>query len=264
MPQTLEVEWRDAVARVWLARPELRNALDPRLIAELTETFMTLSQDNAVRAIVLGGRGKAFCAGADLNWMRASAQAGEAENRDDALTLATLLQTIATCPKPTIARIHGPCMAGGMGLAAACDIAIGTPAARFALSEVRLGLIPAMISPYVLRAIGARAASRYFLTAEVFDSETARRIGLLHDWCDEDQLDVRIEHLLAQFMQASPDALAQTKTLIREVAGRPLATELLEDTATRIARQRASADGREGMAAFLEKRRPNWAPSQDQ
>ncbi|MDQ8033454.1 MAG: enoyl-CoA hydratase/isomerase family protein [Bordetella sp.] len=263
MLQTLEVEYRDDTARVWLNRPELRNALDPRLIAELTETFMDLAQDGAVRAIVLGGRGKAFCAGADLNWMRASAAASDADNRDDALTLATLLQTIAGCPKPTLARIHGPCMAGGMGLAAACDIAIATPAARFALSEVRLGLIPAMISPYVLRAIGARAASRYFLTAEVFDAETARRIGLLHDWCDEDQLDERIGHLLAQLRLGSPDALAHTKTLIRDVAGQPIDGALLEDTAARIAQQRASDDGREGMAAFLEKRRPSWAPPED-
>jgi len=263
MLQTLEVAYGPQTAVVWLARPDVRNALDARLIAELTETFMALGDDREVRAIVLAGRGKAFCAGADLNAMRRSAQASEADNRADALAMATLLHTIHVCPKPTIARVHGACMAGGMGLAAACDIAVAAREARFALTETRLGLIPAMISPYVLRAIGARAASRWFLSAEVFDAAEAWRMGLVHDLCEADELDARINALLGNFMQASPHALAESKRLIRELTGRAIDAEVLEDTATRLAAQRATEDGREGIAAFLEKRAPRWAP-QDQ
>ncbi|OZI75976.1 MULTISPECIES: enoyl-CoA hydratase/isomerase family protein [Bordetella] len=264
MLQTLEVAYGPQTAVVWLARPDVRNALDARLIAELTEVFMTLGEDSAVRAIVLAGRGKAFCAGADLNAMRRSAQASEADNRADAQGMATLLHTIYTCPKPTIARVHGACMAGGMGLATACDIAVAAREARFALTETRLGLIPAMISPYVLRAIGARAASRWFLSAEVFDAAEAWRIGLVHELCEADELDARINGLLGSFMLASPDALAQAKRLIRDLAGRPIDAALLDDTAARLAAQRATDDGREGIAAFLEKRAPRWVPTEQQ
>jgi len=214
---------------------------------------MALGADNEVRAIVLAGRGKAFCAGADLNWMRRSAQAGDAENRADAQTLATMLHTIYTCPKPTIARIHGPCMAGGMGLAAACDIAVASHEARFALTETRLGLIASVISPYVLRAMGARTASRWFLSAEAFEATEAWRIGLVHELCEADRLDGQINELLGSFMLTSPHA-----------AGAPIDAALLEETAARIAEQRASADGREGLASFLEKRQPAWVPQQDQ
>ncbi|CPK72950.1 enoyl-CoA hydratase/isomerase family protein [Bordetella pertussis] len=263
MLQTLEVAYGPQTAVVWLNRPDVRNALDPRMIAELTETFMALGADNEVRAIVLAGRGKAFCAGADLNWMRRSAQAGDAENRADAQTLATMLHTIYTCPKPTIARIHGPCMAGGMGLAAACDIAVASHEARFALTETRLGLIASMISPYVLRAMGARPASRWFLSAEVFEATEAWRIGLVHELCEADRLDGQINELLGSFMLTSPHAVAQAKRLIRDVAGAPIDAALLEETAARIAEQRASADGREGLASFLEKRQPAWVPRQD-
>ncbi|HYG42845.1 MAG TPA: enoyl-CoA hydratase/isomerase family protein [Bordetella sp.] len=260
MLQTLEVAYGPQTAVVWMARPDVRNALDARLIAELTETFMTLGEDSEVRAIVLAGHGKAFCAGADLNAMRRSAQASQADNHADALPMATLLHTIHTCPKPTIARVHGPCMAGGMGLVAACDIAVAAREARFALTETRLGLIPAMISPYVLRAIGARAASRWFLSAEVFDAAEAWRMGLVHELCEADELDAHINALLGSFMLASPHALAESKRLIRDLSGRPIDAEILEDTAARLAAQRATEDGQEGVAAFLEKRPPRWVP----
>ncbi|MBO1112950.1 enoyl-CoA hydratase/isomerase family protein [Bordetella petrii] len=264
MLQTLEVAYGPQTAVVWLARPDVRNALDARLIAELTETFMTLGDDSEVRAIVLAGRGKAFCAGADLNAMRRSAQASQADNRADALAMATLLHTIHTCPKPTIARVHGACMAGGMGLAAACDIAVAAREARFALTETRLGLIPAMISPYILRAIGARAASRWFLSAEVFEAAEAWRMGLVHELCEADELDARINALLGSFMLASPQALAESKRLIRELSGRPIDAAVLEDTAARLAAQRATEDGCEGIAAFLEKRAPRWVPQEQE
>lgn len=260
MLQTLEVAYGPQTAVVWLARPEVRNALDARLIAELTEVLMELGADSAVRAIVLAGRGKAFCAGADLNAMRASAQASEADNRADAQAMSTLLHTLYTCPKPTIARVHGTCMAGGMGLVAACDMAVASREARFALTETRLGLIPATISPYVLRAIGARAASRWFLSAEGFDAAEAWRIGLVHELCEADGLDAQVNALLGSFMLASPHALAEAKRLIRDVAGRTIDAAVLDDTAARLAMQRASADGQEGVAAFMEKRAPGWVP----
>lgn len=263
MLHTLEVGYGPQTAVIWLARPDVRNALDARLIAELTETFMTLAQDNEVRAIVLAGRGKAFCAGADLNAMRQSAQASEAQNRADAMALATLLHTIYTCPKPTIARVHGACMAGGLGLATACDMAVASRDTRFALTETRLGLIPSTISPYVLRAIGPRAASRWFLTAETFDAAEAWRIGLIHDLCEPDALDVHINDLLGKLLLASPAALTESKRLIREVPHYAIDTPLLEETASRLAALRASPEGQEGIAAFLEKRSPDWAPEQE-
>lgn len=262
MLQTLEVAYGPQTAVVWLARPDVRNALDPRMIAELTEVLMELGRDSTVRAIVLAGRGKAFCAGADLNAMQQSAGASLADNRADAQALATLLHTLYTCPKPTIARIHGACMAGGLGLATACDIAIAAREARFALSETRLGLIPSMISPYVLRAIGPRTANRWFLSAEVFEAAEAWRMGLIHDLCEADELDGRINALLGAFMLASPQALAECKRLIRDVAGQPIDAALLDETVARIAAQRASEDGREGIAAFLEKRAPRWVPGE--
>ncbi|GAB3087854.1 enoyl-CoA hydratase/isomerase family protein [Bordetella muralis] len=263
MLQTLEVAYGPQTAVIWLSRPEVRNALDARLIAELTETFMTLADDSEIRAIVLAGHGKVFCAGADLNAMRHSAQASEADNRADALALATLLHTIYTCPKPTIARVHGACMAGGLGLATACDIAIASRDTRFALTETRLGLIPAMISPYVLRAIGPRAASRWFLTAETFDAAEAWRIGLIHDICEAEELDAHINALLGKLMLASPNALKESKRLIHDVSQPPIDDAILEDTATRLAALRATPDGREGIAAFLEKRTPSWVPDQE-
>lgn len=262
MLENVEVAYGPQTAVVWLARPDVRNALDARMIDELTEVYTTLGQDPEIRAIVLAGRGKAFCAGADLNAMRRSAQSSVTENRADAMRLATLLHIIHSCPKPTIARVHGPCIAGGMGLVAACDIAVAAREARFALTETRLGLIPSMISPYVLRAIGARAASRWFLTAEVFEAAEAWRLGLVHELCEADELDARINTLLGAFMLASPHAVAESKRLIQDVAGRPVDPALMEDTAARLAAQRASDDGREGIAAFLEKRPPRWVPAE--
>ncbi|WP_144635518.1 enoyl-CoA hydratase/isomerase family protein [Bordetella genomosp. 13] len=261
MLQTLEVAYGPQTAVVWMNRPDQRNALDPRMIAELTEVFGGLAGDDEVRAIVLAGRGKAFCAGADLNHMRASAAAPASDNRADALALTTLLQLIYTCPKPTIARVHGHCLAGGVGLAAACDIAVAAHEARFGLSETRLGLIPAMISPYVLRAIGARAAGRWFLTGEQFDAAEAWRLGLVHELAPADEVDMRINELLGAFMMTSPEAVADCKALVRDVAGAPIDQALMEETADRLAARRASADALEGMASFLEKRKPAWVPA---
>ncbi|HEY0294279.1 MAG TPA: enoyl-CoA hydratase/isomerase family protein [Bordetella sp.] len=261
--QTVEVVYGPQTAAIWMNRPDVRNALSPTLIAELTQAFQALGKDPALRAIVLAGHGKAFCAGADLNRMKESAQAPEAENRADAQALATLLYTVHTCPKPVIARIHGPCMAGGLGLISACDIAVATREARFALTETRLGLIPAMISPYVLRALGERAARRWFLTGEAISAAEAWRLGLVHELCETDELDPRVHQLLESFMLASPSALSECKRLIRDVAGKPIDAQIIAETISRLVVQRASPDGREGLASFLEKRKPKWVVERD-
>lgn len=261
--QTLELAYGPQTAVVWMNRPALRNALDPAMIGELQEVFQELGQDEAVRAVVLAGRGSAFCAGADLNAMRAAAEASEAGNLADAQALADLLRTIHDCPKPVIARVHGPCMAGGLGLAAACDIVVTARQAVFALPETRLGLTPATISPYVLRAIGERAARRWFLTGETLDAAEAWRLGLAHELCEAEELDPRINRLLGCLMLASPPALAECKRLIRDVTGRPIDAALAADTAARLAARRVSPDGREGVAAFLGKRQPSWVPAFD-
>jgi methylglutaconyl-CoA hydratase len=261
--QTVEIVYGPQTAAVWMNRPDVRNALSPMLIAELTEAFKTLGKDPSIRAIVLAGHGKAFCAGADLNRMKESANLSEAENRADAEALANLLYTVHTCPKPVIARIHGPCMAGGLGLISACDIAVAAQEARFALTETRLGLIPAMISPYVLRALGERAARRWFLTGEAISASEAVKLGLVHELCEADDLDTRVNAFLDAFMLASPAALAECKRLIRDVAGRPIDAQIITETIARLAAQRASADGREGLASFLEKRAPRWVPERD-
>jgi methylglutaconyl-CoA hydratase len=255
---TLEIEIAHRVAVVWLAREPVRNAFNETMIAELTQTFRTLGADDDVRAIVLAGRGPAFCAGADLAWMKRVAGYTLDENRRDARALADMLRTIHACPKPTIARVHGDAYAGGMGLIAACDIAVCAIGAGFCLSETRLGLIPATIAPYVMRAIGARAAHRYFLTAERFDSAEAYRIGLVHDLAPEDELDAKVNTLLGALMLTSANAVAESKRLVRDVAGRALDDALVADTADRIAAIRVSADGREGIASFIEKRKPRW------
>ncbi|MCX7902212.1 MAG: enoyl-CoA hydratase/isomerase family protein, partial [Burkholderiaceae bacterium] len=217
-----------------------------------------LGADADVRAIVLAARGPAFCAGADLDWMRKAAQYTAEENRADARRMAAMLRTIYECPKPTIARVHGDVYAGGMGLVAACDIAIAAQSASFCLSETRLGLIPAVISPYVVRAMGANMARRYFLTAEKFDAAEAFRIGFVHDIVVDEELDARINTLLGQLMLTSAHAVAEAKRLVREIAGRPIDEALAADTAERIAAIRASDDAREGVRAFLEKRKPRW------
>jgi methylglutaconyl-CoA hydratase len=254
----IDVRKKDGVARVMLDRPDVRNAFDDALIASLTKTLAEIDKDASVRAVVLGGNGTAFCAGADLNWMKRMAGYGQEENVRDARALADMLATLATMAKPTIARVHGPAFAGGTGLVAACDMAVGTPEARFCFSEAKLGLSPATISPHVVRSIGARAASRYFLTAEVFDAEEALRIGMLSVLVASQELDPFIDGLLQHLLAGGPAAHARIKELIRDVAGRPVDDALRADTARRIAEIRVSPEGREGIASFLEKRKPKW------
>lgn len=254
----LLVDKRDGIARVTLNRPEVRNAFDDALISLLTQAFADLESDKSIRAIVLAGNGPAFCAGADLNWMKRMAGYSYAQNLADAQALAGMLAALDRLSKPTIARVHGPAFAGGTGLVAACDIAVGTPEAKFCFSEAKLGLSPATISPHVLRAIGERAARRYFLTAEVFDAEEALRLGLLTVLVPAESLDPTIDGLLKHLLAGGPEALHKIKQLVAAVAGRPVDDALAADTAKRIAEIRVSAEGREGIASFLEKRKPSW------
>jgi methylglutaconyl-CoA hydratase len=252
----LLVEKKDGVARVTLNRPEVRNAFDDAVIKQLHESFVSLGNDSSVKAVVLAGNGPAFCAGADLNWMKRMAGYGYEQNLADAQGLADMLSALDRMPKPTIARVHGPAFAGGTGLVAACDIAVGTPEAKFCFSEAKLGLSPATISPHVLRAIGERAARRYFLTAEIFDAHEALRIGMLSILTEK--LDETIDDLLKHLLAGGPEAMREIKALVRAVASRPLDDALVADTARRIAEIRVSPEGREGIASFLEKRKPKW------
>jgi len=254
----LSVEKSGGVARVTLDRPEVRNAFDEVLIEKLLEAFVDVASDSGIRVVVLAGNGPAFCAGADLNWMKRMAGYGRDENLADARALAEMLAALDRLPQPTIARVHGPAFAGGTGLVAACDIAIGTPEAKFCFSEAKLGLSPATISPYVMRAIGERAAHRYFLTAEVFGAEEALRIGMLSLLVPAADLDLRIDDLLKNLLAGGPQAHAGIKELIRAVARRPIDDALIADTARRIAEIRVSPEGREGIASFLEKRKAAW------
>jgi methylglutaconyl-CoA hydratase len=246
------------VATLTLNRPEVHNAFDDRLIAELTHKLRDAAHAPEVRVIVLAANGKSFSAGADLNWMKRMARYSEGENLRDAVGLADLMHTISVLPKPAVARVQGPAYGGGVGLVACCDIAVGSSAAVFSLSEVRLGLIPAVISPHVIAAIGERQARRYFLTAERFDAAEAQRIGLLHLSVEETQLDAALDGIVDHLLKSGPKALAAAKDLIASVANRPIDRRLVEDTAERIARIRVTAEGREGIAAFLEKRVPGW------
>lgn len=256
---TLEIEHNGHTATVWMNRPELHNAMNEQLIAELSHAFRELNHDDKVRVIVLAGRGKSFSAGADLDWMRRAANFSEAQNLVDAQKLASMLKGIYRSKKPVIGRIHGAAMAGGTGLTAVCDIAIATAAAKFALSEVRLGLIPATIGPYVADAIGPRQARRYFLTAERIDAAKALQLGLVHEVVSEEQLDERIAELAAELAKGAPHALAECKELLGVLReGSPLDDELLSDTAHRIAAIRVSDEAREGLAAFFDKRPPAW------
>jgi len=256
--QTIETQLAPGVALIWLNRPEVRNAMNDTMIAELTDAFDAAIDDDAIRAIVLAGQGKAFCAGGDLSWMKRAAEMSPEEAFEDSRRLARLLRTIHDSPKPVIARVHGAAFAGGMGLVAACDIAVGSHEAKFCLSEVKLGLVPAMISPFVIGRIGAAHTRRWTLTAEVFGAAEAWRIGLLDDISPDDELDGTINALLGHLVQASPHALREAKRLIRDVTGRQIDDALTDDTARRIAAMRASPDGQEGMAAFFEKRKPWW------
>lgn len=253
----VRVEIENGVGTVVMDRPDRHNAFDEHVIADLTAAFAGLGADDAVRAVVLRGAGKSFSAGADLDWMRRMAAYDEAANLADARALAALMRTIDTLPKPTVALVHGAAYGGGVGLVACCDIAIATEAASFALSEVKLGLIPAVISPYVVRAIGARAARRYFLTAERFDAVEARRLGLVHELVAGDGLEETARQILAALRGNGPAAVRAAKDLVAAVAARPPA-EVEEDCARRIAAIRAGEEGREGVAAFLGKRKPSW------
>ncbi len=256
--QTLEIVRDGHLATVWMNRPEVRNAFDEHSIAELAHAFRTLDREREVRAIVLAARGPAFSAGADLNWMRRMAGYTEEQNRADAQALAEMLHLIHECSKPTVARIHGDCYAGGMGLVAACDVAIAADGIEFCLSEVKLGLIPATIAPYVIRAMGERAAHRYFLTAERFPATEAARIGFVHAAVPAAELDAAVAQMVRHLSAGSPHAISEAKRLIREVGGEPIDAHLIADTARRIAEIRVSPQGREGIMAFLDKRKPSW------
>lgn len=246
------------VATLTLSRPERHNAFDDTLIAALTAELEQLADDPAVRVVVLSGAGPSFSAGADLNWMRRMAGYSEADNLTDARALARLMATLDALPRPTIARVHGAALGGGVGLVACCDIALAAESAVFALSEVRLGLTPATISPYVVNCIGARQARRYFVTAERFNAAEALRIGLVHEVIADHLLDERLATLLSTLRGNGPQAMVAAKQLARDVSRGPIDAALIEETSRRIAAQRVSADGREGVAAFLGKRRPNW------
>jgi methylglutaconyl-CoA hydratase len=259
--QTLTVSVADAVATVTLNRPALRNAFNEEAIHELAVAFAALSETESVRAIVLAANGPAFCAGGDLHWMQQMAGYSEDENQQDAMRLADMLRTIYLCPKPTVARVHGDCYAGGMGLVAACDIVVASEHAAFCLSEVKLGLIPATISPYVIKAMGEQASRRYFLTGERFDATEAHRIGLAHEVVPAEELDAAVGAIVRALVSNSPNAVKEAKRLVRDIVGQPIGDTLVIDTASRIAAIRASDEGREGVTSFLEKRKPNWLNS---
>ena len=254
----LEIELDGPVATIWMNRPDLHNAFDEDLIAELTAACKALDDDDDVRVVVLGGRGKSFSAGADLNWMKRAADNGIDDNLDDARALARMLRALAEMRKPTVARVQGAARGGGMGLAAACDIAVASTKAVFATSEVRFGIIPSVISPYVLRAIGARQATRYFQSAERIDGARAREIGLVHETVEPEQLDAKVQEIVAALLLGGPLSQTAAKSLICAVSNQPINDNLVEDTAHRIAHLRATPEAQEGIAAFLDKRPPAW------
>lgn len=260
---TLKIDRRGAAAWVWMNRPELHNAFDETLIAELTAAFAALDDDPAVRAIVLAGEGKSFSAGADLNWMKRQGASPLEANLADARKLATLFRTISMCRTPTLARVHGAALGGGMGLASACDICVASTKAQFATSEVRLGIIPAAIGPYVVRAIGERQAYRCFQTAERIGGERAREIGLAHEVAEPDALDAKVQEIVDALLAGGPQAQAAATELIRAVAHKAIDDAVVEDTASRIASLRATPEAKEGLSAFLEKRPAAWVPAKN-
>jgi methylglutaconyl-CoA hydratase len=257
--RAVEIERSGAVAWVWMNRPDVHNAFDEVMIAELTEAFSRLGATPEIRVIVLAGRGKSFSAGANADWMRRQGTASLEENTADARKLATLFQTIFEVPKPTIARVQGAAIGGGLGLVAACDIAIGSEAAQCATSEVRLGLIPSTIAPYIVRAIGERQARALFQTGERIDAAAAHRIGLLHAVTTPDQLEERVHNVIDSLLRGAPEAQRAAKQLVGTVTNRPITNDLIEETVQQIATRRASAEAREGLDAFLEKRAPAWS-----
>jgi methylglutaconyl-CoA hydratase len=260
--ETLLVEVASQVATVTLNRPDVRNAFNETMIADLTVAFVALGARDDVRAIVLAGNGKAFCAGADLNWMRKMAGYSDEENRADAMRLAQMLSAIYRCPKPVVVRVHGDAYAGGMGLVCAADIVVAAQTANFCLSEARLGLMPATIAPYVIRALGEQASRRYFVTAEAFDCATAQRLGLVSEAVAAEGLDAAVQRIVETLVANSPNAVRECKQLVQDIAGQTIDEALIADTANRIARIRASEEGRDGVSSFLEKRAPRWRVQQ--
>ena len=258
MTNTLDIRIEGRVARVYLNRPEVRNAFNDVVITELTEAFTRLGADPALRVIVLGGHGKAFCAGADLNWMKAMAGYDWEQNRADAQRLAEMLWTVYNCPRPVVGRLQGDCYAGGMGLAAACDVLVACDGLHFCLSEARLGLLPATISPYVIRAMGEQQARRYFVTAERFSAVQAQAMGFVHACVPGEALDVAVDGIVEALVANGPAAVKACKRLVQDVAGRAITPDLRAETARRIADIRASDEGREGVQAFLQRREPAW------
>lgn len=259
---SLAIDHQGPVGIITLDRPERHNAFDDGLIADLTEALRAMEADEAVRVVVLSGAGKSFSAGADLNWMKRMAAFSREENVRDAMGLGALMRTLAHLAKPTVARVHGAAYGGGVGLVACCDIAVALQGATFSFSEAKLGLIPSVISPYVIAAIGERAARRYFLTAERFDAAEAWRLGLVHELAaTPEELEGKIAAILEALLASGPCAQREAKELIRAVAHRPVMSDVIQDTAERIARLRASPEGREGVAAFLEKRKASWTRS---
>ena len=258
MTNSLRIDTAGFIARITLTRPEVRNAFNDEVIQQLKAAFEDVGQREDVRAVVLAAEGPAFCAGADLNWMRRMADYTREENIADAGQLAAMLKVIYECPKPTIAAVQGDVFAGGMGLVATCDIAVSVRTATYCLSEVKLGLIPATISPYVIRAMGTRASHRYFLTAERFLANEAHRIGFVHELVDADALEARVGELALALVGASPAAVKACKKLVQDVAEREIDAALIAATVEGIADIRASEQGREGVASFLQKRKPAW------
>jgi methylglutaconyl-CoA hydratase len=243
---------------VWLNRPEVRNAFNDGVIAELMQAFGELGADPHLRCITLAGRGKAFCAGADLNWMKAMAGYDWEGNRADAQALADMLHTLYTCPVPIVGRVHGDCYAGGVGLAAVCDVLVAAQGVQFCLSEARLGLLPATIGPYVLKAMGEQASRRYFITAERFSAQEAQRLGFVHECVPAEELDACVQGLVQTLVNNGPSAVKACKQLVQDLAGRPLTQELRADTARRIADIRVSDEGKAGIRSFLDKSTPPW------
>jgi len=254
----LELGFAHGVATVTLNRPEVRNAFNEEVIAELTRVFADLSARSDLRCVVLAANGPAFCAGADLNWMRAMAGYSWDQNRADAQKLADMLHTLDQCPLPIVGRVQGDCYAGGMGLASICDVLVASENVTFCLSEARLGLLPATIAPYVVRAMGAQAARRYFTTAERFSAAQAQAMGMVHELCTSAELDARVAGIVATLVANGPAAVRACKMLVRDVAGQPITDAVRGEAARRLADIRASDEGREGVASFLNKRKPAW------
>lgn len=258
--QNIEVEQRGAVRWLWLNRPAVRNAFNDALVAEISAAFAEVESSPQTRVVAVAARGPAFCAGADLNYMRDMAGFTHADNHADALRVARMFHAVHSCSRPVIGRVQGDAFGGGVGLAAACDVVIAADTANFVLSEVKLGLVAATISPHVVRAMGARHAARYMLTAEKFSAARARELGLVHEVVTSEALDREVERIAQHLLAASPAALAATKRLLADVVEVPMDDVLLAATAKCIADARVSDEGREGIAAFLGKRAPSWSP----